>query len=614
MRTGSHKTVLLLAMLLLWLAPAAAQVTVGDNTNLNLGGSVSFGYSGAYGNTGGSNHGVDIGGVGQMHGYYYDPRFFSFDLRPYYRRSQNNSIYQTITNGKGFTGSTNFFSGSHFPGSVAFSKTYDTTGEFGVPGISDGITTHGDSRSFGITWSALLPDLPTLTASYSTSAGSSSVYGANMESRSGTRNFTLQSTHTLRGFQLRGQYTRLSMDATFPAFLESPESQKSSTGSNIFMFSVGHTLPLAGYWTMGWNRSSYEGSYRSQSSSGSNTGSVNDVNTMLSLSPTRKVGMGFGVDYNDNLLGSLQQQIFGLGGANFLRNQATSIRTLSLNGQVGYSVFSHLSLYGRVNHHKQWLSGTSRDLTQFSGNAAFNFAQRLLGSLTFSVGVIDTATDDGNSGATLVGSANFFRRVHGWEVGANFGYTQQVETLIDVYTTSMFRYGGTAKRRFGRLHWLGSFNGSHSGLQRFEGFSSRTEGFATSLYYDRYSVHGQYSQSYGSSILTPGGLIGVPPGTPPPVFAPVLYNAKSYGGGASFTPFRRCVLTANYAKANSDTVGPSLASAFQSTIVNARLQYRLRKLDFDANFTRFHQNISTGTLPADFNTYYVRVSRWFNIF
>ncbi len=613
MRNRVHKAVLMSAMLLAWLTPAVAQVTVGENTNLNLSGNLSFGYSGDFSETDRSSHGLDFGGLAQLNGYYYNPRFLSFDLQPYYRRSQNNSVFQTITNGSGFNGSTNFFTGSHFPGSVSYSKTYDTTGEFGIPGIS-GVTTHGNSQGFGITWSALLPDLPTLTASYSSSDGTSSVFGANTDSKSHTRNFTLQSTHTLEGFQLQGQYTHLSMDATFPAFFAGGETQNSSTGSNSFIVTAGHTLPLAGYWSLGWNRSSFDGSYSSQSTSGSNTGAVNNVNTNVSLNPVRKLGLGFGVNYNDNVYGSLQQQLVEAGSPIVLPGLTSSAHSLLFNAQAGYSVFTFMSLYGRVTHSQQWFAGRTRDLTQFSGNAAFNFAHRLLGALTFSVGVVDTATDDGNSGATLVGNVNFMRQVHGWELGGNFGYTQQVETLVDVYTTSMYRYGSMVKRRFGKLHWMTSFNGSHSGLQRFEGFSSRSEAVSMGLYYDRYGVHGQYSQSYGTSILTPGGLIGLPPGAPPPVLDPILYNAKSYGGGGSFRPFRRAVLSATYSKATSDTAGPLLDSAFNSTILNARLQYRLRKLDFDANFTRFQQSISTGTLPANFNTYYIRVSRWFNVF
>ncbi len=604
----------LLLMGLGWLMPAMAQVIVGDNANISAGGSLSVGYNGAFRSSDVSTHSLDFGGYGQIHGFYYDPRFLSFDLRPYYRRTQDNSIYQNITNGSGFVGSTNFFSGSHFPGAISYSKQYDTTGQFGIPGIS-GITSHGNGSSFGITWSALLPDKPSLTASFTTGGGTSSVFGTNTESHSSSRTFSLASAYRLAGFDLQAQYMRLSMDATFPAFLQGSNAQDSSTATNTFSFNSGHALPWRGYWGFGWNHSSYDGEYRAGNVTGWNDGSGNVLNSSASFNPTRKLGVVFGGDYNDNLYGSLQQQLLQAGGTALLPKQTASSSAAGVYGQASYSLTSHIALFARANSRELWVPEGTRRFTQFSGNATFNYALRLLGTMTFSVGLIDTATQQGHSGTSLVGNLNMIRRLHGWELGGNFVYTQQVQTLADVYTTSLYSYGASAKRRFRDLYWTSTFNGSHSGLTQFQGFSSRTESFSSALSYRRYSISGHYSQSMGTSILTPTGLIPLPPGVPPPaVLQPILYNGKSYGAGLGMSPFRRVILSANYAKANSSTTGTILVSAFDSTILNARLQYDLRKLKFDANFTRFEQSITTGTLPAVVNSYYFRVSRWFNVF
>jgi len=613
MRNRVQNAALVLAALAVCVMPAAAQVTVGDDVNLRAGGDLSVGYSGTTGNLSGSSHALDLGGHGWMHGFYYKPQFISFDFQPYYRRSQSDSIYQTITNGSGFTANTSIFSGSRFPGYISYGRTYDSTGQFGVPGIS-GIAAHGNGDSFGINWSALLPHLPTLTASYSTSAGTSSVFGANTDSNASTRNFTLQSTYNLVGFDLIGQYIRLSTDSTFPSFIEGGETQESRTGSNSFMVNAGHRLPMTGHWNMVWNRSSYVSKFRSGSVAGSNDGTVNDLNTLFSLNPTPKMGLAFGANYDDNAFGALQERILASGGVP-LANLSSSLRTVSVNGQASYSVFSHLALYARANHYEVWLPGDRRGLTQFSGNANFNYARSFLGALTFSLGVIDTATQEGNSGASLVGNVNYLRRIQGWELGADFSYLQQVQTLFAVYTTSTYRYGAQVRRRFRSFRWMGSFNASHSGLTQTAGYNSRSEGFSTSIQYRRYSVNGQYSQSAGTSILTSTGLIELPPGVPPPLLQqPVLYDAKSYGGGAGFSPFRRSVISVSYNKAHSATAGPSISSGFQSMIFNTRFQYRLRKLNLEANFTRFDQSISTGALPAVINSYYIRFSRWFNLF
>ena len=602
-----------LAVLMFCLLPASAQVTVGQNVELSSGGDLSVGYSGFNGNQDASNHSLDLGGHGWLHGYYYKPQFLSFDFQPYYRRSQNNSIYQTITNGSGFTANSSIFSGSRFPGSVSFGKTYDSSGQFGIPGIS-GIASRGNGENFSVGWSALLPDLPTLTATYSTTTGDSTVFGANTESNSSSRNFTLQSTYRIAGFDIMGQFYRLSTDSTFPAFFESGELQESRTKSNSFLFTAGHKLPMTGHWNLVWNRSHFVGTYRNGNAKGSNDGVVNDLNSMVSLNPTHKLGVTFGSTFNDNAFGALQQRVLESGGV-LLPALSTSLRTLSVNGQASYSVLSRLSVYFRANHYEQWLPGSHRGVTQFSGNGSYSYMRPFLGSLTFSLGVIDTFTQKGNSGASLVGNVNYLRRIQGWELGADFSYTQQVQTLFDVYTTSTCRYGASAKRRFRGLQWVGAFSGSHSGLTQFEGFRSRTEGFSTNVIFRRFTLSGQYTQSAGTSILTSAGLIELPPGVPAPLLRlPVLYDATSYGGGASFRPFRRAVLSASYNKARSATASPTLSSGFNSTIFNSRFQYRLRKLDVEANFTKFQQSISTGALPAVINSYYIRFSRWFNIF
>jgi hypothetical protein len=238
-----------------------------------------------------------------------------------------------------------------------------------------------------------------------------------------------------------------------------------------------------------------------------------------------------------------------------------------------------------------------------------------LGSFTFSLGVIDTFTQRGNNGASLVGNVNDLRRLRVWEFGADFSYLQQVQTLFDVYTTSTYRYGANAKRRFRGFQWVGAFYGSQSGFSQTEGYHSRTEGFSSSLLLGRYTVNGHYTQSEGTSIFTPGGLIDVPPGVPAPLLQlPVLYDARSYGGGATVRPFRRATLSASYNKARSSTSSQTLNSGFNSTIFNSRFTIRLRKLNVEANYTKFEQDLSTAAFPAVVNSYYIRFSRWFNIF
>ena len=47
--------------------------------------------------------------------------------------------------------SAKIFSGSQFPGSISYSTVYDSTGNFGVPGLAN-YTTHGNGDTLGLSW------------------------------------------------------------------------------------------------------------------------------------------------------------------------------------------------------------------------------------------------------------------------------------------------------------------------------------------------------------------------------------------------------------------------------------------------------------------------------
>ncbi len=613
MGVGRHNARLVLALVLILAAKMAAQVKLGDELNLGMTGSVAVGYNGTYGDEAGSSgHSIAMAGDGHLNGFYHSPQFAAFTLEPYYNRLNESTVYSSINSETGLLANVNLFSGSRFPGSVSFAKTYNSIGQFGVPGIS-GVETHGDGQNFAISWSALLPNLPTLTATFSTTSASSTVFDTTEQSQSGGNNLTLQSSYTLKGFAMDGMFTHMTTNASFPLLFEGGGEQESSTSSNSLNFNIRHPLPWHGYWSTGFRHTTYEGEYQFQNTRGVNDGSFNGMNTLASLNPTKKLTLALGADYNDNAYGSFQQQILALGGTP-LPEMNSSVKLLTTSAQATYTITSHLAVFGRLTRNQTWSSFADLGVTQFSGGGTFNFAKPFLGSFNFMLGVVDTATQEGNSGASLVGIVNFMRRVRGWEVTADFGYTQQVQTLYTVYTTSMLNYGTSLKHRiFWDGQWAGSFNASKSGLQQFAGMDSHSESFSSNVFFRRFSVSGQYTQSAGTSILTPTGLVAVP-GVPLPLLnAPILYDAKSVGGAISVYPTRKSALTVNYATANSSTSGPS-AAAFESRIYQARYEYRLRKVHLEADFIHFEQNVGNTILPAVVNSYYIRATRWFNIF
>ncbi|HET7442327.1 MAG TPA: hypothetical protein VFJ47_13575, partial [Terriglobales bacterium] len=166
-------------LLLLLALPAIAQVQVGDNLSLNLNGIMSAGYNGVYGNQINSSHGLNVGGNGTLSGSYYDPNFLNFNLSPYYNQSRQNSDSRSIFNDSGFDFTSNLFSGSHFPGSVGFSKSWDSQGILNLPGLQN-YTTRSSGQGFNIGWGAFVPDWPSLTATFSDGHGDYSVPGTDL--------------------------------------------------------------------------------------------------------------------------------------------------------------------------------------------------------------------------------------------------------------------------------------------------------------------------------------------------------------------------------------------------------------------------------------------------
>lgn len=603
------------AALVCLLVPSRAQVTVGDNVNLNLSGNLNFGYNGAFGETVGDGHGIGVGGQGQLTGSYYNPNFLAFRLQPYYNRSQSNSDFQSITNSSGLVSQVDLFRGSHFPGSVFFGKSMDGTGQFGIPGLS-GLTTHGGSRSYGITWSEDLPDWPTLTASYSSNAEHSEVFGSNSEDHSTVHIFNLQSFYTIDGFHLNGLYMRQTQAADFPGLVTGELATTSSYSSNTISLQATHRIPLNGEWGGGVSHSTLGGESFSGTQTSNNDGSNNQYNTGVSITPWSKFSFAFNTNYYTNVYATLQEQILQAGGIPLQFNQGWSTSALSLNAFAFYTVTSHISVTGNWGRQILYLPEGDRSVDRFGGSVNFNYAQPFLGSFYFSVGAVDMASEQGNQGAGLTGNVNYSKRINGWEFGAGFNYAQFVQTLLATYTTSNYKYDASVRRRWrSGLYWTGSYFGNHSGLTQIAGNSNRSEGVNTSILFKRYSLNGTYTHSNGTSILTSHGLVQVPSGIPPGVLSQEFqFGSKGFGFGATAV-VRRWVVNGSYSKSNGNAFGADLFNSFQSKSLNGRLQYRVRKMYFNAGFTRFQQTFGgLGTKPIDYNTFFVGFSRWFNVF
>ena len=599
-------TVVLLGFVLV----ASAQVKVGENLSMDLNGQVSAGYTADYGDLISSDHGITLGGNANLTGFYYDPNFISFSVDPYYNQSRANSNFQSISDASGVNATTNLFSGSKFPGSVSYSKNYNSEGTFGIPGVP-GYTTNGNGDVLSIGWAANLTGYPSLVANFLEGHSAYSIYGQNAEGTSAFHSFNINSSYQIAGFNLNGGYTNSVTHSEFPFVFLDQQSETSDQDSKSFFVGANHTLPLYGNFAVNFSR----GSFNSDFGQFQYSGTVNTVSANASFHPLNKLDLGVTTNYTDNLLGTLLQTVITAGGVVQQSTLGVSSNAFDVTGFANYKLREHINLNASIDHRDQSFLGVSATADNFTGTATY-WTQMLGGSFSATGGGV-ASTSNSISGAAvgLIGSANFYRKYGAWNTAVSGHYAQNVQTALVGYTTSNYGFSGNVGRNFGRKYSIGFGAGlSKNLLNNFSGYGSSNQFFTASLSTRWVGMSGTYSKYSGSSLLAGTGLIPTPLPLPVPTDV-IFYGGRSYGLGLGSNPTRHLTLSASYAKSFSDTQNSTIFSNNSTETVNARLQYQYRQLYFNAGWSKLVQGFSaTGLPPAMLGSYYFGIQRWFNFF
>jgi hypothetical protein len=601
-------------LLLLAASLASAQLQIGNDFKMKVGGLFTAGYQGVYGDSSEieSGHGLDFGLNGNINGSYYNPNFLSFNIVPYFNQSQANSNFQSITGASGVSATATLFNGSHFPGSITYRDDNNSTGTFGLVGQPN-FTTHGRGQGFGIAWSALLPDMPTLSVGYSQGSGSGTVYGTSQESGSTTKLFNIRSTYAIEGFHLNGFFDHNTLDAIYPAFLSGEQESVSNTAGHDFGFGANRNLPVNGSFYANYNRSTASTDFLGAEDT--NTSYTTSTETSgVSFHPTQKLSVFSSESYTDNLSGYLNQTLINSGAVQTPISLGSGSRSLQLGGGAAYQFTNFLSSQGQVTYYDQYYFDKSYTGTFITGTVNYN--KRIFDMFTFSAGVVEESNGQGSNSVGFVGNANYFHRIKDWETSGSFSYAENVQSLLVTYNTSYYNYTARLHRRFGYgLAWIATYNGTRSGLTQEQGTDNHSDGFSTSFSSRRYSVTANYTKATGESILTSAGLVSLPPTPGVPASNLILFNGDSYGGGIAATPVRHLTISGTFSRAISDTLSNVTDSRNNTELYNAQLQYHLRRIGLLAGYTRFSQSISaSGVAPGTANSFFIGVSRWFDFF
>jgi hypothetical protein len=618
-----------LGLILAFVLDATAQVQVGENINLNMNGQISAGYTADYGNQIPSDHGVTFGGNANLTGFYYDPNFLSFAVNPFYDQSRSNSTYASNSNASGISTSASIFSGSHFPGTVSFSKIWNAEGTIGLPGVP-GYTTNGSSDAFGVGWGVYFPNRPTLSLSYQQGSSAYSIFGDNSNGTTAFRSFSANSMYQVDGWSLNGSYQRSGSHSEFPQFFGNQELETSSADGNTFSVGVGHALPLDGSFTANFNRSDFTSGFGAVSGSAGTqySGTADSINGAVYFHPANRLTVGTNVNYTDNLLGSLYQTVVTAGGLVPINTPGSSSNSLDATAFATYELSKHWNLFGSAEYRDQTnLTSLLTDATPssysnalsseaFTATASYtsDFKGGMLSAL---MGVQENQVNTFSNSATIgaIGSANYSRTFGSWAFSGGFNYAQNTQTVLLGYTTSSLGYSANALHKLGRWRWGVTAGGSKS-LLNHTGYSTLAQDYSTSLSGRWIGIIAAYAKSNGNALLAGNGLV---PNPLPPVLLPsqlVFYGGTGWSVGVGSNPTRKLAISASYSESHSNTGGTLTAFSFNNNNqINARIQYQLRQLYLNAGYSRLVQGFSTSSAPpALFGSYYFGIQRWFNFF
>jgi hypothetical protein len=600
-----------MAGLLLAGLPIAAQIRFGE-TSSNLSGTVSSGYSADFGNMTSSDHGFTVGGDGILTGSYYKPSFLSYTGSFFLNQSRANSNYQSISNASGYNLSTNLFGGSHYPGSITYSRLYDSEGSYAVPGLPNFVT-HGNNDTFGVGWSERLPGVPSFSATYQMGSGSYSTYGTNEEGNNAFHSLNLHSSYQMAGFRMSGYYTDGGTRARIPEILTGGQAEETHSGNTAYGFSLSHRLPRSGSASTNISRSEYSTEFEDFNLSGT----IDIINSSASIQPTRKLSLSGAANYSDNLSGQLTEAVVAAGGAVEGVNSSVGSSSLDLEAAASYSVEKDLQTDVHVERRSQSYLGRNYSALTYGGGAYY--MRKMLDGY-FSASVNATGNESGTDSANDLGftaTTSYSTDIRGWRVDGTANYAQNVQTLLITYLNSFYSYSGSAGKRWGKLSFSMGAGGSRTALTDQPGTSSGGQDYNASLGYNPwFTLTGTYAKSYGQALETGAGLVGVPVPTPIlPSDLVSLYGGDGYSFGLGSAPIRGLTLSAGYSKSISSVSTSGLSSTNENDEYNATIQYHVRKFQLFSGYSRLDQGFSgSGTVPESVSSYYIGVTRWFKFF
>src|SRR5208282_1170254 len=245
-------------------------------------------------------------------------------------------------------------------------------------------------------------------------------------------------------------------------------------------------------------------------------GTIDSYVANASFQPTQKFHFAVGTNYTDNLEGTLYQATTVSGGLITPPSPNEQSSAFDLQANANYQIVNSLAAGLSADRRQQYYQGKSYSSDAYG--EALTYTHGLLGGNINAAGSITENTSSTSSEKTFGFSTtvNYNKRFDGWTAGGFASYSQDVETLLITYMSSLYGYGGNLRRRWGKFGWSGSASVSKTGLTEQAGTTNSSESFSTSVGYGQWvNVNGSYSKSNGTGIESTAGMVATP--APQPV-------------------------------------------------------------------------------------------------
>lgn len=604
------------------LSPSAlGQLQIGDNTTLKANATAGLGWTGTY--DGNDINSLTYGFNGNVTGDYYDERFLNWTITPYFNQSKLNSNFNSTSSASGVNALANFLSNSRTPVQFTYAFDHNAEGTFNVPGSAGSFRTAGSGQAIGVNASYLPEDWPSIQGVFTHSSSNYDVLGGFGGGTANGTGFGFSSAYNLWDTNLNGSYSRSYNSSESPAFSQSGETVKSSSNQGTLQFAASRRLASWSNGSFSFARTSMVADYAKARTEGT----FDTVGGLLSAQATKRLAFNFHANYSSNLSEQFLAAVLSgnNAGATNTEVKGPSVTSSYLNYGVtsGYNITRELTATGGINRQVQGQPGLP-DAVSTIMNVGASWSHRLLGgslgahygiAYYFAPVIVRSNNENQTRDSTFTGhnaAVSYGRSFLGFSANGSLSYGRSLTYLLIGYVQSNYAANGSLSRNIASWNFAVSTSYSKAHIETMTLADSSTESYSASISHRGLGLNGNYSRSNGEGLQVGNNIIPNPTGGP---FPPLLFKGESYGGGISYRPLRRWMITSSYAKLKYNSIQADQSANNTSEQFFLRSEYHFRQMNFNFGYSHLMQGFGIGTVrPTTIDTVFFGVTRRFDIF